>query len=334
MDCYKNVVLDKNMYKIAGKSFSEILEEIDSSQSYAGEFSNLDAYQRQLKRFDIKVSDINADCIEKFFRTAQTATLFPEYVHRAVKAGAASVKILDDILAVKTQIDGVDYRTIYCDADAKQPEQTTEGAEIPSVNVRLKENLVKLTKAGQMLVASYESIRNQKIELFSIILKQVGAKLAQQQLKGAIETLLAGDGTIEPEIKNIESALEFEQLIDLWSSFDEYKMNTILVSPEMMRKLLSLQEILDAKSGFKFEINGEIATLLGAKLIRSRFVPKDTIIALDKRYALEMVSQGDIIVEHDKLIDKQLERAAITSTFGFARICKPAVKILKYDLKE
>ncbi|GHV30042.1 hypothetical protein FACS189481_3730 [Clostridia bacterium] len=333
MDCYKNVVLDKNMYRVADKSFSEILEELDSSGNYGDEFSKMDAYQRQLKRFDIKVGDANADCIEKFFRTAQTATLFPEYVYRAVGSGMDSVKMLDDIVAIKTQISGVDYRTIHCDDEAAPLKIIDEGTEIPSVNIKLKENLIKLNKTGRMMVASYESVKNQKIELFTIMLKQIGAQIAKQQLKNAIDVLVSGDGTTKTEVKTVDTEPTFEHLIDLWNSFEEYKMNAILVSPEMMKQLLGLKEILDSKSGFKFESTGEITTLLGAKLIKSAFVPKDTIIALDNKFALEMVCSGNLTVEHDKLIDKQLERSAITSTYGFARICKSAVKILDYKIK-
>jgi hypothetical protein len=323
------------MYRVAGKGFSEVLEELDPSRGYDAEFSNMDAYQRQLKRFDIKVRDVNADCIEKFFRTAQTATLFPEYVFRAVKAGAESVTALGDITAIKTQINGVDYRTIYGDDKTEQEETINEGVEIPSVNVRLKENLVKLNKSGQMLVASYEAVRNQKIELFTIMLKQVGARIAKQQFKSAVEVLVNGDEIIKSDVQTIEGDLAFEQLINLWNDFDdEYKMSTILVSSEMMKQLLQLPEVMDAKSGFKFEIKNDAMMLLGAQLIKSNLVPKDLMIALDKRFALEMVCSGDISIEHDKLIDKQLERSTIVSTYGFTRICKPAVKILKFTATE
>ena len=52
------------------------------------------------------------------------------------------------------------------------------------------------------------------------------------------------------------------------------------------------------------------------------------IIGLDKRYALEQVKAGEVLVEYDKLIDQQLERAAITSIAGFAKICDGAAAVL------
>ena len=53
-----------------------------------------------------------------------------------------------------------------------------------------------------------------------------------------------------------------------------------------------------------------------------------TLIGLDKNYALEQICGSEITVEYDKLIDRQLERAAITSISGFAKLFGEASKVL------
>ena len=64
---YDNLKLEKGLYT-TGKSFTQALEQIDPSENYAGTpLEGLDAYQRQLKRFDIKVSGIGSDTVSKFF---------------------------------------------------------------------------------------------------------------------------------------------------------------------------------------------------------------------------------------------------------------------------
>ena len=84
---YETIRLDKSMYK-GGESFSARLEQLDPSAVYQGTpLEGLDAYQRQLKRFDIRVSGPRSSSIEKFFSTADSAALFPEYVTRAVRQG-------------------------------------------------------------------------------------------------------------------------------------------------------------------------------------------------------------------------------------------------------
>ena len=81
-------------------------------------------------------------------------------------------------------------------------------------------------------------------------------------------------------------------------------------------------------TGLNFQGTGTLSTPLGAKLLRTSAMPAGTIIGLDKRYALEQVIGGEVTVEYDKLIDRQLERAAITSISGFAKLFTDAAKVL------
>ena len=75
---YDNIRLDKGLYT-SSKGFNAALEDIDPSENYKGtELEGLDAYQRQLKRFDIKVSGANSDPVSKFFATTDSAALFPD----------------------------------------------------------------------------------------------------------------------------------------------------------------------------------------------------------------------------------------------------------------
>lgn len=85
---FENVKLDKGMYSEAGSSFTKVLEKCDPSEQYRGTpLEHLDAFQRQLKRFDIKVKGADSDVVSKFFATWESAVLFPEYVARAVRRG-------------------------------------------------------------------------------------------------------------------------------------------------------------------------------------------------------------------------------------------------------
>ena len=63
-------------------------------------------------------------------------------------------------------------------------------------------------------------------------------------------------------------------------------------------------------------------------------LPADTVIGLDHRYALELVQGSDVMVEYDKLIDRQLERAAITTLCGFAKLFPDASRVLKVKAAE
>ena len=111
---FNEIRLDKGMYSEPGRSFSEVLEHMDPSENYKGTaMEGLDAYQRQLKRFEIKVRGKGSDAVEKFFRTSESSVLFPEYVARSVRQGMEESDILPAITAAVTDIDSMDYRSIY-----------------------------------------------------------------------------------------------------------------------------------------------------------------------------------------------------------------------------
>ena len=82
------------MYNSGNKKFYTSIGRTGLFQNYEGtELEGLDAYQRQLKRFDIKVGGRSSDAVEKFFQTSDSAALFPEYVTRAVKSKVWSMRI-------------------------------------------------------------------------------------------------------------------------------------------------------------------------------------------------------------------------------------------------
>jgi len=331
---YDNLKLDKGMYQEAGRSFSQVLERMDPSERYKGtSLEGLDAFQRQLKRFDIKVRGAGSDVVEKFFRTADAAVLFPEYISRTVRQGMEEGDILPSITAAVTQIEGMDYRSITTQAGGEEKELklVEEGSAIPETTIKVQANLVKLHKRGRMLVASYEAVRYQKLDLFSVTLRQIGAHIARTHLEDAVDVLINGDGNSNPAEKTslADGAFNYEALVDFWAKFDPYVMNTLLVSGDVMLQLLKLPEFQNPLTGLNFQGTGQLATPLGATLLRTSVLPEKTAVGLDKRFALEMVQSGDVMVEYDKLIDRQLERAAITTISGFAKVFPEASRVLE-----
>ena len=338
---YENIHLEKGMYGRSGQSFAKTLEELDPSEHYRGTpLEGLDAFQRQLKRFDIKVKGAGSDMVEKFFHTTESSVLFPEFVSRVVRQGLEEGSILPDLVATVTHFDGMDYRSITSvpTEEDKKLRRVEEGAAIPETVIRTQENLVRLHKRGRMLVASYEAIRFQRLDLFSVTLRQIGAYIGRMHLADAVGVLTNGDGNGNAAvvykvgtspISGSAGTLSYEAMVDFWSQFEPYTMNTLLVGSDMMLAMLKMQEFQNPLTGLNFQGTGTLTTPLGAKLLRSNVVPAGTLIGLDNRYALEQISSSDILVEYDKLIDRQLERAAITSISGFAKLSADASKVLK-----
>ncbi|MCI8539461.1 MAG: phage major capsid protein [Oscillospiraceae bacterium] len=337
---YDNLKLEKGMYQQAGRTFTQVLEDCDPSEHYRGSpLEGLDAFQRQLKRFGIKVRGAGSDVVEKFFATADSAVLFPEYIARSVHQGMEEGDLLPELVASVTQIEGMDYRSICSDAqdESKELRAVAEGASIPATTVKTQANLVRLHKRGRMLVASYEAVRFQKLDLFSVTLRQIGAHIKRMQLEDAVDVLIHGDGnnnaaaaiSTASEAGGTKPALSYDALVDFWSQFDPYEMNTMLVPSSVMLQMLKLDEFQNPLTGLNFQGTGKLTTPIGAKLLRVSSVPEGSLIGLDRRYALEQVQSGGVTVEYDKLIDRQLERAAITVISGFAKLFTGAAKVLE-----
>ena len=332
MSNYDNIKLEKGLY--SGGNFTGALESVDPSENYKGtSLEGLDAYQRQLKRFGIKVSGSGSDVVEKFFRSSDSSVLFPEYVSRAVRQGLEQADILPGIVASTTLIDGMDYRSITSvpTEDEKELRIVKEGAFIPETTIRTKDNLVKLKKRGRSLVASYEAIRFQRLDLFTVTLRQIGAYISRTLLKDAVDVIVNGDGSgNKAEVIGSETSgtLSYADLVNFWNGFDPYELNTVIAAPELMAAMLNMEQFKDAAAGLNFHGKGEMITPLGAKLLKSTAVESGKIIGLDKTAALEMVKAGEVMTEYDKLIDRQLERAVISCTAGFAKIFDGASKVL------
>ena len=312
---YDSIRLEKGLY--CGGSLTSALEKEDPSAQYKGTaLDGLDAFERQLKRFGIRVSGAGSDTVEKFFQTSDSSVLFPEYVARAVRRGMEQADILPRIVAATTVTDSADYRTITSDPDEDKKElrDVAEGAFIPETKISVKSNLVTLNKRGRMLTASYEAIRRQRLDLFTVTLRQIGAYIARAQLKDAVDVLVNGDGNNNsaPVTNTAASGtLAYSDLTAFFGSFDPYELNALIVPSDVMQTVLNMSEFRDAAAGLNFHATGRMITPMGAELIRAGCAPSGKIIGIDRSCALEMVKCGDITTEYDKLIDRQLERAAV-----------------------
>ena len=335
MASYETVKLEKGMYGTPGRTFTQVLESLDPSETYAGTpLEGLDAYQRQLRRFGIRAGGPGSDRVEKFFQTGDSAALFPEYVARSVRQGIEQENLLPSLVATTTQIDSMDYRTIESDPaeDDRSLKPVAEGAALPQTAIRTKDHLVHLKKRGRMLVASYEAIRFQRLDLFTVTLRQIGAYIVRSQLSDAVDVLLNGDDGASPAGAVACSGAKptYADMVALWGALPPYRLSAMLASTDAMKDILGITEFRDARAGLNFQGTGKLLSPMGASLLHDPDMAAGKIIGLDKTCALEMVQAGGVTTDSDRLIDRQLERTGISVIAGFSRIFDGAVRVLTY----
>ena len=239
--------------------------------------------------------------------------------------------ILPEIVASVSNIDSMDYRTFRStpsDSDLELKE-TDEGETLEETSITVSSDLVSLKKRGRLLSASYEALRFQRLDLFSVMLAQIGAYIAKSRLADAISTLTGSGNSAITTLETAESGeLTYSDLVHFWNSFDPFTMDTIIASPDMLEKILNLGVFNDSAAGLNFHGSGKMLTPFGAKLFKTSALESGTLIGLDSSCALEMVQAGGVLTEFDKLIDCQLERAAISTITGFSKIFDGASKML------
>lgn len=317
---FNSIKIEKGLYNLSGKSFSQALEALDPSENYTDGLAKLDAFERQLKRFDIKVKGVNADKVDKFFQSAESALLFPEFVRRAVESGLNS-GCVNKITAAMSIADGIDCRGIVLsDGETAYDAEIAVGGEIPESSISLTSAPIALKKFARLINAPYEAIRQQRLDVFAVALRAVGAKLAKAIEASAIAAVTATAETVSMT----GSEFNYSELASFWGKFTNCEMNAVVCSPATAAKILAFDEMNKAVT----TNGGNMITPFGAEIVVSSAVADDVAIGMDKTCALEFIRGGEVVVEVDKLISKLSEAAAVAVNAGFSVISADAVKVL------
>ena len=318
---YNNIKLEKGLYTITGKTFTQALEALDPDSQYVGtELGKLDAFERQLKRLDIRIKGADSDKVEKFFVSTDSAVLFPEYVRRMIKAGMDEVSVIPNAAAAVTYTDSNDYRGLTVSTE-ETSSYVEEGGDVPVTTVRLNASNMELCKYARILNCSYESIRKYRLSAFGVILKNLGASLSREVNRLVIDALadVAGQETQTGDIT-------YADITAFWGSMTDYNMNTMLCSPATMAAILGLPEMKfcvgDYMSG------GTVETPYGVTLVKCPEITTFLCLGIDKDCAGEMVFGTDIIVDFDKLISTQCDEISASITVGFSVLSNGAAKML------
>lgn len=319
---YDTIKLEKGLYSITGKSFTQALEALDPDSQYENtELKGLDAYERQLKRFDIKVGGKNSDKVEKFFLSTESAVLFPEYVRRMIKKGMDEASITGEIVGAVSYTDSADFRGLTVDSQGSGT--VSEGETLPVTTVKLSSNAKALTKFARKLSCTYESIRNQRLEAFGVILRALGASIARD-VNGLCMTEIT-KGVTPSEISG--ETITYADLADFWSSMNSCDMTTMVCTPEVMAKILALDEMKYCISDYM--TGGMVKTPYGVTIVKCPQLTGNIAVGVDKNCAAEMVFGTDVIVDFDKLISTQCSEIACSVSVGFSVLTNGAVKVLK-----
>lgn len=317
---YDTIKLEKGMYHLANRSFTQALEAADPSAQYADTpLASLDAFERQLKRFDIHVSGADCDTVDKFFTTTESAVLFPEFVRRAIKQGMED-SILPEITAAVSAVHASACKGFEVnEGEDSYHTVTPEGEELKTTQIT-ESDAIDLDKYGRLITASYETIRQQRIDVFAVMLRAIGHKLAGAIAGKALETIM---DSVDASQK-VNEALTYDSLTKLYSLFTDYDLTTVIASPAAVAKILAMQQMQERT----LDANGQVRLPFGAKLLKDATLKNETVIGISRDFALACITGSDVLLESDRLIDCQLDRIAVSVRIGFQALMSGAAAVL------
>lgn len=314
---YEEIKLDKSFYDIPGKTFSAYLEELDPSSSYARtRLEGTDAFERQLIRFGLDGCTV---IIDDYYSDPQSVILFPEFVRREVTRGMDNNGSIQSIISSRTIIEGLEYRTVVSTVEVPITGDPTisEGGLLHTVTINTNSNLIEMEKHGRLVSTTYEALRFQHVRTFAIILNKIGYDIVNENLARVI-TMLSSLSPVTAE------SLSYASLLSLLTAVRPYKMDVMLANADTIEAIMAITEI-------KAQTEGSEVKPLGAKLICANTMDDDQIIGLDSSCSFKMIQSGGLIIDSDKLIDRQLDKIGISITTGFARELTGSVKLLDFS---
>lgn len=325
--------VDRDLYVEAearGMTLSELLESDDFDPTPNG--CSIDAFERQLALAGIRFGGRTPSTVEQFYQKAPS--LLPEFMLREIRRGQAMRPELARLIANSTTASTNRYTPFFIDTTDSAKfslRPIGEGAETPQLIVTEQTHAVPVRDYGLALKASYKSLRYRTTSQFRVLLWYIGFKMQTDKIGMIVDVIINGDGNSNSAgVTNaaVSGTLSYADLINLWSTFAPYEMNTIVCHINTLKTILTMNEFKDPLAGYRFQQSGELFSPLGASLVRCDDVPTDYVIGLDNRFAVEEVVTQPLMVEYDKIIEQRLEEAVITESVTYAKVLKGASAIL------
>jgi hypothetical protein len=281
--------------------------------------------------------DLNKITVERFFQSDPNAKwLFPDIVREAVLTGVQRKPAYPSLIVKDERIAGTAYDLPYVDENEAEEELRTvaEGAVIPESAIKYGDRVIRLDKLGRGVLASYEVIRRMSVDILRVHLQRIGEQLGRALDTRLAHVLMAGDGSSGTAATVVETAasgsITYADLVAAYTKLavEHYFAPThMLASAATFADLLTLAELKDSAL-FDFAKTGRPPTPLGVQLVPMAGQPDGLVTLLDAGYAAQKLTEQDLLVESDKLINQQWDRTYVTTVTGFAVVYAKARVVL------
>lgn len=262
---------------------------------------------------------------------------------------------LGEVIARTRPNDGQDYRARYLTEPAVgdiRMLRVAEATELPRAKITEGSRVIRLSKFGRSLEASYEALRRLPLDDFAVYIRKLRVQTEVDQVAAALDVGLNGDGNAGTagEVVNLTTLdpaatpptltlLAYLGFKLEWAN--PYGMTHIFGRQAAILQLLRLNigtaNLLatsqDVPAGLRQEfvpINTRLGD--GVRYGITTDVPANRLVGIDGRFSIEHVEErGSQISEAERWITRQTEVLTFSFNEGFAVFDVNAVKILNLD---
>ena len=328
------------LYKEANEkklSVSALLEEMDPTprDQYGKSECLLDAFERQLMLFGVRSAEYNSITVQQLF-DGRGLILAPEWFRRQIIKGMQLYADADDLIAASSKINAPSFHPLYIESPAKKGKSLAkfgQGASMPRVTILYRDKTIILNDYGRTFDFSYKVVQHSDLSELKVVLWYVGYNIQNDKIGAIYNLIISGDGTVgaagsvaagTPGFANIS----YNDLVNLFVAFRPLKMTRIIVNTNVEAAILKLSEFKDPQAGFSFQRTGDVMTPLGANIAVYTGASDNYVAALDHRFAVKRGYNQELMIEHDKIIDRKIEQAAVSQELGYSVFLDDARKFL------
>lgn len=295
----------------------------------------LAALEKCFEARDIRVRGPYADNVEKFYSSTNDTALFPVFLATEIIAGLLATSLAPRLAALDQRINShIAEKVTMSEAAADRTLKFTgEGAAMPKTKITTTEGNVTLYKYGRVLEFTYEAARLQSLDVIGLFMQRMGEQMGIDETDDLIEVLIAGDGTSSSAVTDTDAeasgTLDYDELIRLFQAFPSgYNMSDAIINDTNTRTILNMAEFKDPLVQVKFQdrgLNSGQIPILGATFHRwtstgSTSFSTDRILAVDRRRAVKILREGDLLEEADRIIDQQINQRAMSEWVGYMKL--------------
>ena len=316
-----------------------------------------------------------ADKLEAFDRSAETRYLFPEWAMRQYRRASLGQDVstratyasddtaLNGILRPYADAAGARMRQIApavplsaliantrgIDSDAARAFRLTDsasesrlvrvaqGAELPRMKLEGAEEVVRLSKYGRLIEATYESIRRLPIDLIGRHIARVAIQAETDKVATVVDVLVNGDGNSNSaaasyNLTALDAAAAAGTLtLKGWLAFKMKLANPYMVTTALVQEAVALQLFLlntgsanqplanlpaNVAGGFE-PINTSLRDNVALGITSE--APTLKVVAFDARFAIERLFEvGGNVNEMVRWIERQAQGFAFSEVEGYA----------------